>query len=325
MGERMTILVTGGMGRLGRHLVKKLLSEGERVRIFSSKNKIEDEVREYCEGAEIFCGDVRNMRSVTMALSGVDTVYHLAAIVDPYAQKEKLYGVNVSGSRNIFQASMEKRAEVVFCSSIAAMGDVELNANENSACNPIDAYGKTKYEAEMIMGTYFRKGLKGAIVRPGDIYGVGFEEGYGKVLKMLKNKKFIIPGDGNNHIPLVNVNDVIEGMIKARKNIEKSPNEKYLLVAPEKTLNYILGISCEILGVEMPKQHIPVNVAKAIAWLKMKQSNIMGVESSITPHHIYILTKDRTYNTQKAKEKINWEAKIDLKYGIKEVVNWLGI
>jgi nucleoside-diphosphate-sugar epimerase len=214
---------------------------------------------------------------------------------------------------------------VIFCSSIAAMGDIAPNSTEDAACNPIDAYGKGKRDAELIMQSYFKRGLKGTIVRPGDIYGVGFAEGYEKVLQMLKDKKFVMPGDGNNHVPLINVDDATDGIITAAEKMDEMPNQTYLLVGPQKTLNYVIGTACELLNVDMPKRSVPIWLAKAFAWAKMKKADMEGVQTDITPHQVYILTQDRLFDVSKAKAKLGFEAKKELKQGIKEVIEWLKI
>ena len=108
----MTILVTGATGHVGRPLVEALLKQGEKVRVLVRDKTLAS------AGVEIVTGDLLDKNAVNRAIEGIDTIYHLAAVVDYKATPKKLmYAVNVNGTKNILEFPGAKK--VIYLSSAA--------------------------------------------------------------------------------------------------------------------------------------------------------------------------------------------------------------
>ena len=97
------ILVTGGGGFLGRHIVNLLLERGDSVSIFNRSRHEDLESR----GVECYCGDLRNPEDVNKAVEGKDAVFHVAAKAGVWGPVKDYYGINFTGSENVLNACKE--------------------------------------------------------------------------------------------------------------------------------------------------------------------------------------------------------------------------
>ena len=295
------ILVTGANGRIGRHLVRALVEREDHVRVLVRT----EEAAKGLTGAEVYLGDILDKESIRKACEGVESVYHLAALVKHDAPEDELHKVNVDGTRNVVEACSGKK--IVFMSSTATMGKklAELPANEGTRCRPTDYYGKTKLEAEKIV-----LDAGGIAVRSADVYGKGFHEGYFDVFSLVERGKMPVFGKGSNRIHYVHVNDLVLGLIVA-ENFGK-PGEKYIVTGPEvRTQEELLAIIARKLSVEMPKKHVPVIVAKTMAGFTGKDRWVPFIEK---------LAADRVFDISKAKKELGYNPGIGYEEGISEMI-----
>ena len=103
----MTVLVTGGTGFIGSHLVAELIQRGERVRVLARKTSSTSGIEG--PGVEIVHGDLLDADSLTRAIGGCHTLYHTAALFARWApgkMKQAMYDVNVKGTRNVLNAAL---------------------------------------------------------------------------------------------------------------------------------------------------------------------------------------------------------------------------
>src|SRR5215475_14611127 len=163
-------LVTGGSGYFGHLLVKKLLQEGEEVRVFDL-NDSSDRPREvkFCQG------DIRNFDDIRRACQGIDRVYHNVAQVPLAKDKRLFWSVNRDGTENLLEASARRSVKkVIFTSSSAVYGVPKANpVTEETVPIPVEEYGKAKLAGENLCWEYVRNGLDVSILRPRTILGHG--------------------------------------------------------------------------------------------------------------------------------------------------------
>jgi UDP-glucose 4-epimerase len=150
-----TILVTGGAGYIGSHVVRQLLEQGERVLVLDNLGK---GFRQAVTGAELVVGDVGDQALVSrlMAERQVDTVMHFAAhtiVPESVALPLKYYGNNTCSTRSLLQACIDQGvAHFVFSSTAAVYGMPEDGyAGEDSPTRPINAYGTSKLMSEWML------------------------------------------------------------------------------------------------------------------------------------------------------------------------------
>lgn len=169
------VLVTGGSGLVGSELINQLLARGKKVRAIYHKIKPADK-----PGVELVACSILDILGLEEALEGVDEVYHCAALVSFSKNSgEALYKINVEGTANIVNASLDAQVKkIVHVSSVAALGrrkneetvDETMQWTETTSSSK---YGKSKYLGEMEVWRGIAEGLKAVIVNPVIILGSG--------------------------------------------------------------------------------------------------------------------------------------------------------
>ncbi len=118
----MKILVTGGTGFIGRHLVKKLVANGHKVRCLVRENSQTDALKKL--GVELVYGDISETDSLEVVAKDIDTVYHLAAIADNrQVRSDQMHHVSLNGTGNLVKACLKRNVKkFIYFSSISAIG-----------------------------------------------------------------------------------------------------------------------------------------------------------------------------------------------------------
>lgn len=196
----MNILVTGGAGFIGRHLVDRLVSKGHSVAVY-------DKLLHSKENVRLIEGDIRDMDDVKRAMKDVEAVFHLAAISDSRANDDAVYNANFIGSKNVFEAAKAANAKVIFTSSAAVYGETKL-AKEDAECTPINQYGKSKLRAEKICpGDAF-------VARLFNVYGPGGNSVVNKFCQLIpKYEPVTVYGHGNQTRDFIYIDDIVNALL----------------------------------------------------------------------------------------------------------------
>jgi len=221
----MRVLVTGGAGFIGSHLVDRLMELGHEVRVLDdlSAGSLAN-LKRWLNELEFIKGDMRNPETVKEAVEGVDTVFHLAA--NPEVRigsqsPELLYETNVLITHNLLNAVRDSGVKyLVFTSSSTVYGEASIipTPEDYGPLEPISVYGGAKLAAEALISGYAHTfGFKALIFRLANIIGGRSNHGviYDFVNKLLKNPEELqILGDGNQRKSYLHVGDTVEGMLK---------------------------------------------------------------------------------------------------------------
>ena len=216
----MKFAVTGGAGFVSNNIVKLLINEGHEVividNLHTGKLKNLEGVLEKIKFYEI---DIRDKNELEKILNDVDGIFHEAALTivqESFVKQDEYFDVNVKGTENIFEIAKKYNIKVVFASSSSIYGDSkEVPINENSSKNPINPYGETKLQDEILAKKYSNQGVKIIGLRYFNIFGKGQTGSYaGVITKFLKNielkKPLIIYGQGNQIRDFIHVKDIAE-------------------------------------------------------------------------------------------------------------------
>src|SRR5919204_1765849 len=173
-GGRMDVLITGGNGLLGHHLVPELQEGGARVRVLV----LPDEDATWLEqrDVDIYRGDIRRPETLTAPMSGVDAVMHLAGMMGVWRPFEDYVAVNVTGTENVCRAALAEGARVVHVSSWTVYGmALGASADEGFPLTPFrESYALTKAAGDLAVQRMIeRDGLPAVIIRPGTFFGRG--------------------------------------------------------------------------------------------------------------------------------------------------------
>lgn len=278
------ILVTGGTGFLGSHLLRKLVGEGKPVRALYRKH-IPSQLDDIKDRIEWVAGDVLDVCALEDAMAGVDKVYHCAAIVSFHPHTHGLMmKVNVEGTANVVNMALDAGVQkLVHVSSVAAIGRAKANGVIDEECEWQESsnnskYAVSKYLAEMEVWRGIAEGLPAAIVNPSIILGSGFwNDGSGMLVKNAW-KEFPYYTEGINGF--TDVNDVAEIMIKLMEsNIH---GQRYVISTDNWSYRQLFTGMAELLDKKPP--HIAVKPwMAAIIWrIEALRSRITGKKPLIT-------------------------------------------
>jgi len=219
----MKILVTGGAGFIGSHIVEYLVQRGDSVTVVDNLNtgKIENlkSVFKKINFAQI---DIRDFKVLKNLMENIDGVFHqaaMASVQDSFRIPEKFHDVNVNGTENIFKIAKEFGIKVVYASSSSVYGDTSiLPTTESDEKRPINPYAKTKLEKDKLAEQYAKNGLKVIGLRYFNVFGPRQSKEYAGVIKLFLERiqqglPPLVNGDGLQIRDFVYVDDVVNANI----------------------------------------------------------------------------------------------------------------
>ncbi len=214
------ILVTGATGFIGRNLVRQLIKQGHKVYALVRKTSDTGLLKEL--GVSLIYGDITDNESLNKVLEEkIDIIFHCAALVDD-KDKNQLYRINVSGTRNICNLALRLNVErLVYVSSVAVVsGNLEPCLTEDLSYAATNRYGQSKIEAEKIVIEFRKKGLVVAIIRPPMVYGEEEPHLLRKILSLLRLRLLPLINGGNAKLHLGYVGNVVNAILLAGEKRE---------------------------------------------------------------------------------------------------------
>ncbi|MBN3038388.1 MAG: GDP-mannose 4,6-dehydratase [Candidatus Omnitrophica bacterium] len=306
------IIVTGGAGFIGSHLVGALLDDGAEVMVLDnfSSGKMSN-LSQYSSNRKlrVVKADILDRKRLFKLFRGVHSVYHLAtqclriSINNP----QLVHEVNSTGTLNVCQAAQEhKLKRLIYVSSSEAYGSAQYAPmDEKHPCQPTTIYGSSKLTGELYARSFLNTyGLPVVIVRPFNTYGPRshFEGAHGEVipkfvLRALNNKAPVIFGDGRQTRDFTYVSDVVEGIILASR--------ADWLVAGTVNIAY---------GKEVSIAKIARLVLDATGMYKLKPKKGKARPADVRRHYADISL---------AKRRLKYRPRVGIEKGIKKYVDWV--
>lgn len=299
----MTVLVTGGAGFIGSHIVEALIKEGHRVRVldnFSTGNR-----KNIPNGVEVFEASITDPKAIAPAFIGVQYVFHTAALprVQLSIEKpEETNEANITGTLNVLRAAaLAGVKRVIYSASSSAYGDQDtLPLHEEMKPNPKSPYGLQKYVGEHYckMASMFW-GVETVALRYFNVFGprLALEGGYVTVIavflkQLKKGEDMTITGDGTQTRDFTYVDDVVNANLSAMKSDKAGKGE--------------------VINIGAGNNRSVNEIAKLMGgmWALPKY-----IEARIEP-------RDTLANIKKAKELIDWEPKAKFEDGLKKTIEW---
>ena len=259
------ILVTGGTGLVGSHLLYQLTQESNNIRATYREKSSLEKVKKvfsyyskepsYFDKIEWIQADITKVPDMILAFKDVEYVYHCAAFISfdakDYVEMRK---VNIHGTAIIVNLSIDvKIKKLCFVSSIAAVGDNIKGGLIDEECewnkeSDNSGYSITKFGAEMEIWRASQEEIDVVIVNPGVILGPGFwKSGSGQLFtRVFEGFKFYTEGVTG----FVDVNDVVQSMIQLMHS--KKRNERYILVSENKSFKEIFFMISDALETKRP-------------------------------------------------------------------------
>lgn len=285
----MNVLVTGGAGFIGSHVVEALLARGDRVRVLDNLDASYDPAqkrRQVARRADLVIGDVRDPDAAARALAGMDAVVHLAAragvrpsLADPAAYES----TNVVGTATLLGAALGAGvARVVFSSSSSVYGARRGEAfrEDDPPGAPASPYAATKQRAEAVVAAWQAESGGAAVsARLFTVYGPRQrpEMAIHRFARLLlAGEPVTVYGDGSSLRDYTFVTDVVDGLLRA---LDRAEGYRVVNLAGGRPvrLDHLLDALAAALGVPLRVRHLPdqpgdvpetrADLSLASAWL----------------------------------------------------------
>lgn len=293
----MRVLVTGGSGFIGSHVVDELRRRGVQVRVFDML------MPTFRTDIEFYHGSLLDLEALTFGMSGVDAVYHLAAVADVkdvYENPHYAESINVRGTINVLEAARRAKIQRVIYGSTTWVysGAPDECVDEDTPLRPPShLYTATKIASEYYCLSYSKLyDLPVTILRYGIPYGPRARDGGVVpifVQKALRGEPLTVAGDGSQFRQFVYVEDLAVGNVLALKSIAK--NKVYNLDGTEKiSIKQIAETVRRLIG------------KGAIEYVPARPGDFRGKEVS----------------SQRAKVELGWEPKVGFEEGVRRYIHW---
>ncbi|OQA53778.1 MAG: UDP-glucose 4-epimerase [Candidatus Omnitrophica bacterium ADurb.Bin292] len=302
----MKALVTGGAGFIGSNLVRLLVEKKHSVTVLDNLSTGHLSNLGPFPSVKFIKGDIRDERTISRALRGVDIVFHLAASVgNSLSIKAPVYDseTNVLGTLKLLRAAHQNHIKkIVYSSSAGILGELkELPINENHPTNPISPYGVSKLAAEKMCLVYNSLyGMKNVCLRYFNVYGINQRyDAYGNVIpifarRIIRKQPLFIFGDGYQTRDFVNVIDVAKANYQAAIT-GKVAGAFNIASGASITINKLANMMMQTARTTVPLQH--------------KKPRLGDVRDSLA-------------NISAARKAFGFKPSVSLEEGLKKYMSW---
>ena len=311
-----TVMVTGADGFIGSHLVERLVREGAKVRAFCLYNSngswgwLDNASAEVKQALDVRLGDIRDARFVERACEGVDTVFHLAALIAipySYVATESFLDTNVKGTLNVLEGVRRAGASRLIHTSTSEVYGTpdELPIRETHPLKAQSPYAASKVAADQLVLSYVRSfDVPGVVLRPFNTFGP--RQSSRAVIptllhQLLLGKKEISLGRTDTRRDFTFVGDTVDGFVRAATADDVNG----------KTIQLGTGVTVSIADVL-------AHAARALNAGEIKVK-VAAERLRPDPSEVLVLQSDPAY----AKATIGWTAETSLEDGLAQTAKWI--
>jgi nucleoside-diphosphate-sugar epimerase len=321
------VFVTGGNGFVGHHLVGTLLQRGDHVRVLALPG--EDVSWLEHRGVAVHRGDICSPDTLTAPMHSADAVVHLAAMMHVWRPMRDYVAVNVDGTENVCNAVLGANVQrLVHMSSSSVYGMPEgVPVDERFPLAPFeDPYPISKAAGDrLVQRMVVEEGLPAVILRPDQIFGPGDRLHFGRIADRVKTGRAIIVGRGENALPLVYVDDIVQGLLLALTH-EQAVGEAFNITndTPLTQRELLDAIASEI-GARPPRLRVPSRALSAAAYgVERVYAARRGTQRPpLTRFGVAFTSRNVRYSIDKARRELGYTPQVPLREGVRRTVSWL--
>jgi dihydroflavonol-4-reductase len=317
------VLVTGGTGFIGRHLVAALRAQGTPVRVLVRRREAASSM--VALGAEPLLGDLLDATGVKRAMSGVGAVFHLAGRLfspgEPAREYEQLH-VDATAALLRESVAVEGFDFFVLCSTTGVHGPTGATpAREDDPGRPDNAYELTKARAERVATEIAqRAGLRLAIARPGLVYGPGDRHLLGW-FKAIRAGYYRVIGPGGNRFHPIYIDDLVRALLLSASAASSACRAYHLVGSRPVTLRELSDAIGAAVGRQVPKTHVPVPLAFAVG-AALEALPVPRRMLPLTRSRVRFMTQNRAYDGSRAFQELGFTPQVELADGLSRTVAW---
>lgn len=327
------ILVTGGTGLVGSHLLYSLVSKGiEPIAIKRKSSNIENVKKVfsyYSQNYEALFNkitwhecDILDIVSLETIIKDVTHIYHSAALISfNNNDKDKMIEINATGTSNVIDLSVKHKIKrICFVSSIATLGgNSNLAVHEDClwSWDNQSAYAISKHLAEIEVWRGLAEGLSGVIVNPSLIIGPGsWNSGIGTIINKAKlGMPFYPPGSCG----VIDVKDLVDIMIKLMNS--DITNERFIINSDHMSYKELMGTIAKHLNKKIPYIRLNRSLMKILIGIDMIINKIRGKRIELSTDAVKYTTSEILLDNSKINNAINFNYR-DIKKSLIECVDF---
>lgn len=306
----LKVLVAGGAGFIGSHIVDSLLKAGTEVTVFDNFLYRDKNLQHVKNNIRIINGDITDFSQVKGASEGQDVIIHVAfpAALCDLSLSNQFIETGTIGTLNLLRAAKENDSVFIYGSSISVYGkQIYQPVDEIHPLEPIITYGATKLVGEVYCKSFHHEfGLKTVILRYSDVYGTRFKRigaPTAFILKALKGEPIQIHGDGSQMRDYTFVTDIADATVLAINEC-----------AYGETFNIASGQACSI-----------VELARMVKQITNSESRIEFISNDGIDSNKYVTNDARKYSIsiEKAKKLLKFKPNVLLSDGLESTKRWI--
>jgi nucleoside-diphosphate-sugar epimerase len=311
------ILVTGGTGFIGTHLLEHLAARGEVVRALVRRNRVP---REVPAGVQVVHGDLASGAGLDEALRGADTVIHLAGVTKAL-HPDDYYTGNVRATEQLTHAMAGRGIRLLHVSSMAAIGPSEglTPVCEDAPPHPLTHYGKSKLDAERVVRDLTPDAV---IVRPPVVYGPRDTDVF-QLLKSISKGLVLEIAGGERWFSAIYVKDLVAGLMMALRTPGAAGKSYFLAHAKPVSWQELGGAAARIMSKRPRVVTVPLPLAHAVGACAEVWARVTGKPGIISRDKI---AEARCMawicDTSRAERELDFVALTGLERGLAETLAW---
>lgn len=329
----MRILVTGATGGLGRNAVRILRERGLEVR--ASGRNLQAGQALLTEGAQFVACDLATCTASEVAAlaSGVDAVWHCAALSSPWGEEASFYAANVTATRKLLDAAGQAGvATFVHISTPAIYFDYRHRADIPESFRPrafVNAYARTKALAELEVQAAVRRypAMRCAVLRPRAIFGPHDQVLMPRLARVLdaRGGSLPLPRGGSARIDITYVDNVVHAMWLATENTGLASGSAFNVTNQESA--QLKDILQRLFGDELGRPFrivsLPYAILAGAARVMQVLARISGKEPALTAYSVGAIGFDMTLDDTRARQQLGYFPQVSLDEGIRRTANWM--
>ncbi|MDI6774732.1 MAG: NAD-dependent epimerase/dehydratase family protein [Verrucomicrobiota bacterium] len=320
----MKILVTGGTGFTGSHLVRRLLFRGHEVWALDNQKGVAYEELARM-GAQISIGSIADEMLLTRLVPDCEVIYHLAAAFRKVNLPRSAYWeTNVTAMRRLLEiARADCVRKIVYCSTQGVHGNVDNPpGDETTPIRPEDYYQRTKYEGEKVAHEFMQRGMDITVLRPTAIYGPGDPGRFLMLFRQVRRGFFPFFGSGRALYHPLYIDNFMDAFELAAEKPAACGQTYIIADRRYYTIREIVEKIGAIMGVNLKIRHFPfwplLWVSACVEFLFKP----LPMDPPLFRRRADWFRQNRAFKTDKAARELGYNPAIDLDTGLKRTFDW---
>ncbi|HTQ67687.1 MAG TPA: aminotransferase class III-fold pyridoxal phosphate-dependent enzyme [Solirubrobacteraceae bacterium] len=328
-GER--VLITGATGFIGGRLARRLSAEGRAVRCLVRKYSDTTSLEEL--DVELAVGDLASGRSLSRAVDGCELVFHCGALVSDWATTREITRTNVTGTRNLLEASAGASVRrFVHFSTTDVYGHPGTGAIDESfaAQRFSNWYAQTKLRAEHeVRRMEAGGGFDAVILRPATVYGPGSCDVVGGIARAIRDRSMLLIDGGRSDAGLCFVENLLDAALLALENGQARGQAFNVSDDLGVTWRQFTDGLAEGLGFSRVRWSVPYWAANGVGtslehgYRLLRRATGVTVRPLLSRQAVQVLGRDQSFSSRRARETLGWEPRIGYAAGLEATVAWL--